>query len=376
MSEAPDDSGRMFIVEQNGRIITTPKGSDGRTATEFLNITSRKPHFEEKNEGLLGMAFHPGFRTNGLFYIYYNQLSTNQPSPYSRRCVISELKVSATNAAQADLASERILLEVPEPSGGNQGGEVCFGPDGFLYIGLGDGESGNDPGDNGQNTATLLGKIIRIDVNGRTQVGHGKSQRLLPYAIPSNNPYVGEPDMNGGTRKEIYALGVREPWRFSFDRNTGELWAGDVGQDLWEEVDLIVNGGNYGWPIREGAHHFKPGPPGAQFIDPVMEYPHHPDKLAQSLFPQHSIGACIIGGYVYRGRKFPALQGVYIYADYVLGTIWGLRYHDGHVAEQATMLEQPKSIVSFSEDNAGELYVITFDAQTEYSARIYALQAE
>jgi len=380
MSEAPDGSRRMFIAEQNGRILITQKGSDGSVAQEFLNITDRKPHIDKNNEGLLGMALHPGFKTNGLFYVYYNQLNTNRNALYPRRSVISEFKVSATNANLADLASERILLEVQQPSGGNKGGELCFGPDGFLYIGLGDGESGNDPAGNGQNPSALLGKILRIDVNGRTEMpggGRGKAGRTLPYAIPADNPFVGEPDLAGsGARHEIYAWGLREPWRFSFDRQTGELWAGDVGQDLWEEVDLIVKGGNYGWPVREGSHHFKPGPVGAQFIEPLMEYPHKANLLPESRFPNHGVGACIVGGYVYRGNKYPALRGVYVYADYVVGTIWGMRYENGKLTADAMLLAQPKNIESFSEDNDGELYVLSFDAQAENTGRIFALETE
>lgn len=260
------------------------------------------------------------------------------------------------------MKSERILLEVQQPFANHKGGQLTFGPDGYLYLGLGDGGQGCDPFNNAQNSAALLGKFLRLDVNTRTTFQRGKETVTLPYGIPSDNPFVGEPDMNGlGARHEIYAWGLRNPWRYSFDRQTGQLWAGDVGQDLWEEVDLIVKGGNYGWNVWEGFHHFKPGPPGAQYIDPVIEYPHKPELLKESKFPRHGIGACVIGGYVYRGGKYPALQGVYLYADYALGAIFGLRYSEGKVTDYGTLLDQPKNITSFSEDAAGELYVLTYD---------------
>jgi glucose/arabinose dehydrogenase len=361
MSEAPDGSGRFFIVAQDGRIVIAGKGTDGSKTNEFLNIVDRQPAAAYE-EGLLSIAFHPDFKSNGLCYIYYNQLNSNQNSLYPRRSVISELKVSADDTNRADLKSERILLEVQQPYANHKGGQLTFGPDGYLYLGLGDGGLGGDPFNNAQNSASLLGKILRIDVNTRTTFQRGKDTVALPYGIPSDNPFAGEPDMSGlGARHEIYAWGLRNPWRYSFDRQTGQLWAGDVGQDLWEEVDIIVKGGNYGWNVREGFHHFKPGPPGAQYIDPVIEYPHNPALLKESKFPRHAIGACIIGGYVYRGGKYPALQGVYLYADYALGTIFGLRYNEGKVTDYATLLEQPKNITSFAEDAEGELCVLTYD---------------
>jgi len=369
MSEAPDGSHRFFVVYQTGKILVVKKGSDGGDAKEFFNIEDRDPKAGGENEcGLLSLAFHPGFATNGLFYVYYNQKNENQnsrPLNFPIRTVISEFKVSADDADKADLKSERIILQVPQPFGNHKGGELCFGPDGYLYLGLGDGGNGGDPFGSGQSTATLLAKMLRIDISAPSTVGHGRLQRQLQYTIPSDNPFVKEPDINSGARKEIFAYGLRNPWRYSFDRETGDLWAGDVGQDLWEEVDLITNGGNYGWSVREGAHHFKPGPPGAQYVEPVMEYTHQARLQSQGMFPDHSIGLCVIGGYVYRGKKFPALDGVYVYGDYNLGTIWGFRYdRDAHkVTAEGTLLNQKKNIFSFAEDLDGELYVLTQDGQ-------------
>jgi quinoprotein glucose dehydrogenase len=371
MSEAPDGSGRMFIVYQRGKILVVKKDSDGGDAKEFFNIEARDPQAGGQNEcGLLSLAFHPGFATNHLFYVYYNQknaASQNlKPLNFPIRSVISEFKISATNDDLADMSSERIVLQVPQPFGNHKGGELLFGPDGYLYLGLGDGGAGDDPLGNGQSTSTLLAKMLRIDVNSKTDNAFGDSHRHLQYGIPSDNPFVNEPNMGErGARKEIFAYGLRNPWRFSFDRQTGELWIGDVGQDLWEEVDLGVKGGNYGWSVREGAHHFKPGPDGAQYIEPVMEYTHRKNLQAQGMFPDHSLGLCVIGGYVYRGKKFPALGGIYVYGDYNLGTVWGFRYDSNahKVTAEGTLLEQKKNITSFAEDADGEIYALTQDGQ-------------
>ena len=369
MSEAPDGSGRFFVVYQKGKITIVNRGSDGTDARTFLDIEDRHPNFENE-DGLLGLAFHPGFVTNHLFYIYYNQKNPASqhgvPLNFPYRSVISEFKVSADSPDRADMTTERILLEVPQPFSNHKGGQLTFGPDGYLYLGLGDGGAGGDPFGSGQNTSTLLAKILRLDVNSRSTLGKGLRTRELAYGIPSDNPFVNEPDRGDlGVRHEIYAYGLRNPWRYSFDRQTGDLWVGDVGQDLWEEVDLVTKGGNYGWSVREGAHHFKPGPPGAQYLEPVMEYPHNPKLLKESMFPDHTIGLCIIGGYVYRGKQFPALGGIYIYGDYNLGTIWGFRYDRDlqKVTVQGKMLQQPDNIDSFAEDNNGELYALMQDGK-------------
>lgn len=375
MSEAPDGSGRLFVVYQTGRILIVKKGSDGGDAKEFLNIEDRQPEIDNEC-GLLSLAFHPGFKTNGLFYVYYNRKNTQAdidrlkgplPMTYPVRSIVSEFKVSSTDADKADLASERVIFEVLQPFTNHKGGQVTFGPDGYLYLCLGDGGNGNDPFGSGQNTASYLGKILRIDVNSRTTLGgggRGARPRPLQYGIPSDNPFVHEPDMNGlGAKPEIFAYGLRNPFRYSFDRETGDLWAGDVGQELWEEVDLITKGGNYGWNVREGAHHFKPGPEGAQYVEPVMEYAHKPADQPQGMFPDHSTGICVIGGYVYRGKKYPALEGIYIYSDNSPGTIWGFRYDRAarKVTAENTLLKQPKSIFSFAEDADGELYILMQD---------------
>jgi len=220
----------------------------------------------------------------------------------------------------------------------------------------------------GQSSSTLLAKMLRIDLGTRAWVGWGQDAQQLQYGFPKDNPYYNEPDMNyRGAQKEIYAMGLRNPWRYSFDKATGALWCGDVGQDLWEAVYIITNGGNYGWSVLESGHRFKPGPASSQFTRPIIDYAHGANLMPQAIFPDHSVGTCVTGGYVYRGKQFPALDGVYVYGDYTVGTIWGLRYDYAakKVTAEGTLLQQPKNICSFAEDADGELYALMQDGAIE-----------
>lgn len=357
LCEAPDASGRIFVVEQPGRILILPKDRNGKETNLFLDISARKPHVGNE-EGLLGFAFHPQFKVNGKFYTYYTQ---HDP----RRSVVSEWQVSQKDLNTADPATERVLLEIPQPYENHNGGTLLFGPDGFLYITLGDGGSANDPQNFAQNLNALLGKILRIDVNSKSN--------SLAYCIPKDNPFVGK---GSGVREEIWAYGLRNPWRISFDKQTGELWAGDVGQNKWEEVDIITKGGNYGWNIREGFHPFtNTVKTTSALIDPIIEYPHNPVFDTNTT---HTPGLSITGGYVYRGHKLPLLRGVYIYADWTLGTIWGLRYEEGKVTNSGVLFRQPKgqlplrNVASFGEDSQGELYVLVYEGIV--NGRIYELE--
>jgi glucose/arabinose dehydrogenase len=279
--------------------------------------------------GLLSIAFHPEFASNGLLYVNYTSKGKLQT-------VISEFRAQR-NARAIDPATERVILRIDQPFSNHNGGQIAFGPDGMLYIGMGDGGSANDPQENGQNPRTLLGKILRIDVSPRRG-----------YAVPKDNPFVKDDRF----APEIWALGLRNPWRFSFDRVTGDCYTGDVGQNTYEEVDLLVAGANYGWNEREGFHPFQRGRNSPEFVDPLAEYGR--DK-----------GLSVTGGYVYRGKMFPALDGVYLYADYGTGRFWGLRQSKGIVTANAELIvtRQGKPILnrvqpsSFGEDAAGEMYV-------------------
>jgi glucose/arabinose dehydrogenase len=312
-----------YVVEQRGvvwRVEPGPDGNDRRAA--FADIRDRVDAGPSE-AGLLGMTFHPRFAANPKVYLSY----TAPGRPLVSR--ISEF-ISRDGGLTLDPTSERIVMSLDQPYANHNGGHVAFGPDGFLYIGLGDGGSGGDPHRNGQNLDTLLGKLLRINVDGGT-----------PYAIPPDNPFA-----KGGGRPEIYALGLRNPWRWSFDRESGELWLADVGQNEWEEVDLVVRGGNYGWNIREGAHCFRADDCRTDgLIDPVAEY-------------GHDEGCSITGGHVYRGKALPTLQGAYLYADYCSGRLWGLFRQADDTYEPRVLLDTGLNISSFGEGRDGELYLI------------------
>jgi len=327
--QATDDgSGRLFVVEQAGTIRIL-QGS-ALLATPFLDIRSRVIFSGEM--GLLGLAFHPGFAQNRRLYVNYDRtLVTGQI-----QTVIAEYQVSAADANRADPASERILLTVNQPFPNHKGGGLAFGPDQFLYIALGDGGSEGDPLGTGQNLQTLLGKMLRIDVDHTTGA--------LPYAIPADNPFVA-----GGALPEIWAYGLRNPFRFSFDPATGALFAGDVGQDQFEEVDILQRGGNFGWGVMEGLHCFNPatGCNMTGLVLPIAEY-------------SHAEGIAVTGGYVYRGPAIPALAGSYVFGDFGTGRIWRLTQDNSGAWQRVLLQNSGRNISSFGRDPAGELYVVDY----------------
>ena len=344
VTHAGDGSNRVFVAEQEGIIKVFGNDQETEEATVFLDIEEHVVYADERNEeGLLGFAFHPKFKQNGEFFVYYTSTEADLLSKISR------FRVSKDNPNVADPASEEVILRVPQPFWNHNGGTIVFGGDGFLYIALGDGGSGNDPHGNGQNLTTLLGSILRIDIDHKSD---GKN-----YSIPKDNPFVGKTIPTGPRGKmvpvceEIYAYGLRNVWRMAFDQKTGTLWAGDVGQNLWEEINIIRSGGNYGWNIREAKHWFRPDGNDADrpdLIDPILEY-------------HHSIGKSITGGSVYRGTRVPELVGKYIYADYVSGLLWALEYDEaaGKVVANYSLTGDKLPVLSFGEDEKGDVYFTT-----------------
>jgi CubicO group peptidase (beta-lactamase class C family) len=344
LTHAGDGTNRLFVPSQLGTIYAFPNDPSVEEPSVFLDIASRVVYQDKENEkGLLGMAFHPKYRENGEFFVYYTPTDTAKPHTIA----VSRFRVSKDDPSKADPDSEERLLEVEHPFWTHKGGTIVFGPDGYLYIAIGDGGLANDPYKNGQNLNTLLGKILRIDVDHKDE---GRA-----YAIPKDNPFAGQ----AGKRGEIWSYGMRNPWRIAFDRQTGTLWCGDVGQDLWEEIDLIVKGGNYGWNLREGVHKFgaRGADPNPEFIEPIWEY-------------HHEVGKSITGGHIYRGKKLPELAGCYLFADYVAGKVWALKYDEAKrtVDSLQTISGNIMPIISFGEDEQGETYYTT-DTGSIYTFR-------
>lgn len=334
---APPGDGRLFVVEQPGRIRIIRDGA--LLATPFLDITAKVGSGGER--GLLGLAFHPSFATNGFFFVDY----TNRDGDTR----VERYTVSP-DPDRADPASAKLILAVDQPFSNHNGGLVAFGPDGMLYIGLGDGGGGGDPRDNGQNRGTLLGSLLRIDVD-----------RGDPYTIPADNPFVG----TAGARGEIWAWGLRNPWRFAFDRPAGRLFIADVGQNAWEEVnavDAAVGGLNYGWNVMEAAHCY-PGGSGCDrsgLVLPVLEY-------------GHGDGCSITGGFVYRGAAIPSIQGHYFYADYCRGWVRSFRLSGDQAVDRTEWpFGEIGQVLSFGEDAAGELYVLASSGGTGSVYRLVA----
>lgn len=339
ITHANDGSGRIFVLEQAGLVRVIQDGA--LVDTPLLDLRQQISSGGER--GLLGIAFHPRFGENGRLYLNY---TSNRPRLTT---VIAEFRMDEDGRVKSD--SERVLLTIAQPWNNHNGGQLAFGPDGYLYIAVGDGGSANDPHNNGQHLNTLLGSILRLDVD--------QSDAERHYAIPGDNPFVGRPD----ARAEIWAYGLRNPWRFSFDRATGLLYAADVGQNEVEEVNIIERGGNYGWRIMEGPQ----CTPGVnRDCDPAgLRLPIHSYR--------HDRGRSITGGYVYRGSAIAGLCGTYLYGDFVSGAVWGLRYRGSKVItimEQSLLdpasNERALNISSFGEDESGELYIADYQSGTIY----------
>jgi len=339
LTSPSDDTGRIFVVEQKGVIRVFPNNTDAKKSAVFLDISSQVESGGEK--GLLGLAFHPDYKNNGYFYVNYtkgNPLTT----------IISRFKVNSANPDMADPASAEILLTYRQQFSHHNGGKVAFGNDGCLYIAAGDGGSGGDPGNRAQNKKELLGKILRIDVN--------NPSANLKYGIPADNPFKGNKD---GFREEIYAYGMRNPWRFNFDRETGSLWAGDVGQNKIEEVDIIEKGGNYGWNIMEADECYKSGNCDTSgLILPIVSYEQGSNT-----------GRSITGGYVCRDKNLPGLHGKYIYGDFVSGNIWVLTYSGKKAVKNELLTNLSGGLSSFGEDSKSNLYVLAYGTGKVYKIK-------
>ena len=296
LTHAGDGSKRVFVATEQGVVYAFANDQKATKTHVFLDLRDRVAYDDNTNEeGFLGMAFHPQFKQNGELFVFYTRKTPKLTN------VVSRFRLAKDDPTRADPASEQELLRFTKPFWNHDGGTIVFRPDGYLYVFHGDGGSANDPYDNGQNLKTLLGKVLRIDVDKKDDGKH--------YAVPKDNPFVDHKD----AAPEIWAYGLRNVWRMAFDRKTGQLWAADVGQNLYEEINLITKGGNYGWNRREGLHPFgaRGTGPRPEFIEPIWEY-------------HHDVGKSLTGGTVYRGKRLPELDGAYLYGDYVTGKLWAL----------------------------------------------------
>lgn len=341
LTSPADDTDRIFVVEQKGKIMVFPNRADTKSATIFLDIVKKVDSGGEK--GLLGLAFHPNYKNNGYFFVNYTRSSPLET-------VISRFSVKQSNPQVADPNSEEILLRYSQPYANHNGGKIAFGRDGFLYISAGDGGSGGDPRNNGQNRKALLGKILRIDVN--------KSSGNKKYDIPPDNPFKNNTE---GFREEIYAYGMRNVWRFNFDYETGLLWAGDVGQNKIEEIDIIEKGGNYGWRIMEADECFKTRNCNTGNLKlPIWRYRQG-----------SSTGRSVTGGYVCRDKNLPGLIGKYLYGDFVSGNIWALTYSGAKAIKNERIAHLSDGLSSFGEDSRKNLYVLAYG-----SGKVYRITEE
>jgi uncharacterized repeat protein (TIGR03806 family) len=332
LTAAPDGTDRVFVVEQAGRIYVFPNranvlASERSTFLDLRGSQGGPVTGNENEEGLLGLAFDPQYATNGTFYVHYSALNP-------RRSVFARYTTPAATPNQANPASGTPILTLLDQYGNHNGGWMGFGPDGYLYVAMGDEGGANDPNDNGQDLADLHGKVWRLDVRNQAT-----------YAIPADNPFVGV----SGARGEIWCLGLRNPWRCSFDRNTGDLWCGDVGQGAREEVSRLRKGGNFGWPVYEGnrSNRNPAGLPASQFDAPVVDY----DRNA---------GSTVVGGYVYRGPSLTTVRGAYLYGDYGTGNVWAL-VPSGNTALSNTLVSRVNALSSFGEDRDGEVYAVSLN---------------
>ena len=326
-----DATNRIFVVERTGKIKVFENDREATEDKVFVDLTT-KIDSSGQEKGLLGLAFHPEFSENGYFYVNYTT---------AENTVISRFTTDLATLSEVNLASEEILLEFPQPYPNHNGGHLAFGPDGYLYIATGDGGSSGDPQNNAQDLTKIYGKLLRIDVN--TASGDEN------YSIPEDNPYSGN---TNGYAEEVFAYGLRNPWKFSFDEKRDLLFAADVGQNAMEEINLIGKGSNYGWNIMEGTLEYKAndGVDAAALKKPIWEY-------------DHSLGQSITGGYTYYGEENPSLNGVYIYGDFISGKIWGLWLDEDEQVENVELQDTDLMISSFGVDEQGELVIVDFNGK-------------